>query len=349
MLSIRDIQKIDVQKICLAYERWPTLARESYEEKNEQLDLKNIDHFVFAGMGGSSIPGEIISDWLIDVSDIPIHVIKGFHLPKHVGKNSLLLALSLSGDTEETLSIVDEAIRRGVTIGTLSSGGMLETISEKQGIPFTKVPKVLVPRVSFPFLLYPCARILHESNLLKNNWKEVLNSIIELEKTSRMIMSETSLDNNPAKKIALEIFKKIPLIYGSPLNRSVAIRFKDSLNENAKIHAVTDTLPELCHNEVMGFEEENRGMKHPILLRHHGESVETTIRFEILKNIIESNGYEVNEVWGNGNDRLSKIISTLYILDYVSIYVAVLRGVDPTPTHSIDQLKKDLVSKRNNI
>ena len=177
MLSIRDIQKIDVQKICLAYERWPTLARESYEEKNEQLDLKNIDHFVFAGMGGSGTLGDTFNS-IMSKTDIHVSVIKGYKLPKTVDKNTLVISTSVSGNTQETISILKQVKKTSAKSISFSTNGHIEKYCFRNKLQYRQVKKNHSPRASFPSFLYTMLMVLKPMLPIKNT--DIINSMKKL-------------------------------------------------------------------------------------------------------------------------------------------------------------------------
>lgn len=345
MLERREVAKIDISGMHVAYENWAQQAESALALRVNLPKVGKVDRLFFAGMGGSAMPGEIVSDWLGLTSEIPITVRKDHHLPKFVRRGSLILAISHSGDTEETLSIVAEAIRTKVDLAAISSGGLLEKVCERKGVPHTKVGKVLVPRVSLPYLLYPCIKILRESGAIDVPWSEVSNSVRIIEQLSKKLSVDTPLAENPAKKLAARIYQGTPVIHSSPLNRSAALRFSASLNENAKMHSIFNNLPELVHNELEGWANGADTKEIPVLLRYKDEPPEIRSRFEALSEALSALGLEIQEIWGTGSDSLSVIMSTIYALDYTSLYTAILRRVDPTPTTGIDSFKKRLKTK----
>jgi len=349
MLSQLEVKKIDKSGLYKVYEDWPKYCREAYEIKINAPDASNVEKIIYAGMGGSATPGDILQDWLKDSIEIPFYVVKDYHLPKFAGKDTLVIAVSCSGNTEETLSIVHESLKIGCKIATISSGGLLEKISLKKNIPHNKIIFTLLSRASFPQIFYVSAKILASCGFIKGLEDQILNSITVIDNISKHISIEAPIKENLSKKIAVQLHDSIPLIYGSNLNRAVAIRFKNVLNENAKMHAIVDVMPELCHNEIVAWEGiKNKPLK-PLLLRYRGEPPEVKVRFEIFKELIKDAGFNVLEAWSRGNDRLSKIISLLYILDFSSLYMAVLRGFDPSPTFNIEKMKNELESRLNYI
>jgi len=344
MLSESEIERLDRSRLHSIYENWPTYCKNAYQIDVNVPDISNIEEIIYAGMGGSATAGDILQDWLRSSVEIPFHVIKDHHLPKFVGKNTFVIATSCSGNTFEILSIVKEAMEFGCRIATISSGGLLEEISLKNKIPHTKIRFILLSRASFPYLFYVSSKILKTCGLIRALEGQIQNSIKIIDQISKKISIKVSFKENLSKEIALKIYDSLPVIYGSGLNRAVAIRFKNVLNENSKMHAIVDVIPELAHNELVAWEGSDKKLLKALFLRYRGEPSEVRIMFEIVNKLISDTGSEVFEVWSFGDDRLSKILSLLYILDFSSIYAAVLRGFDPTPTVNIEKMKQGLKS-----
>lgn len=345
MLSPSEVKKVDKSGLYKIYESWPELCKKAYETEVNVPDASNIEKIIYAGMGGSATPGDIFQDWLKDNIDIPFYVVKDYHLPKFAGNDTLVIAVSCSGNTEEILSVVRESLKARCKIATISSGGLLEKISLKYNIPYNKIVLTLLSRASFPQIFYVAIKIIASFGFIKGLEDQIPKSIMVVKDISKHISIEEPIGKNLSKKIATQFYDSLPLIYGSNLNRAVAIRFKNVLNENAKMHAIVDVMPELCHNEIVAWEGiKNKPLK-PIFLRYKGEPPEVKARFEIFKELIEDTGFNVFEVWSKGNGCLSKIISLLYMLDFSSLYMAVLRGFDPSPTVNIEKMKNRLKSR----
>ena len=342
MLSSSEVKGIDKSGLYKVYEDWPIHCRKAYEIEVNAQDASNVEKIVFAGMGGSATPGDILQDWLKDNINIPFYVVKDYHLPRFAGKDTFVLAVSCSGNTEETLSIVHESLKAGCKVTTISSGGFLEEMSLKNNIPYNKIVFTLLSRASFPYIFYVSAKILASCGFIKGLEDQIPNSIRVVEDVSKIISIKALIEENLSKKIAIWLYDSLPLIYGSNLNRAVAIRFKNVLNENSKMHAIVDAMPELCHNEIVAWEGIKDKPLKPLFLRYREEPPEVKVRFEIFKELIRDAGFEILEAWSWGEDQLSKIVSLLYILDFASLYLAVLRGFDPTPTVSIEKMKQRL-------
>jgi glucose/mannose-6-phosphate isomerase len=346
MLSLPEIKSVDRSGLYKIYRNWYNYCEDASKIDVISPDVKRAEKIVFAGMGGSAIVGDILKDWFELTLKIPFQVVKDYHLPNYADKHTFVIAVSCSGNTEETISIVYESIKKGCMIATVSSGGILEKISIKNRIPHNKIKLILVPRASFPYLLYVPLRILSQSLSLKLG-HQIKNSINTIKNLSNRLHAGIVIEKNQSKKIASRVYNTIPITYCSPLTRSVGIRFKSSLNENAKVHTMIDQLPELCHNEIVTWEGHNKFPIKPIFLRYKGENPEVMVRFEVIKDIIKNKGVDILELFTEGNDHLSKVMSLLYILEFSTLYLAVLQKIDPVPTLNIDKLKFELEQRLN--
>ena len=336
MLSIRDIQKIDVQKICLAYERWPTLARKSYEKKNERLDLKNIDHFVFAGMGGSGTLGDTFNS-IMSKTDIHVSVIKGYKLPKTVDKNTLVISTSVSGNTQETISILKQVKKTSAKSISFSTNGHIEKYCFRNKLQYRQVKKNHSPRASFSSFLYTMLMVLKPMLPIKNT--DIISSIKKLEFTQKKNSIENLTGKNPSLNLA-EWMDGIPLIYYPYGLNAAATRFKNSLQENAKTHAIIEDVIEASHNGIVAMEKPS-DVK-PILLRGKDDSKKTKERFDIFKEYFKENNLDFREIFSVDGNIITKIVNLIYLLDYASIYMAIKSKTDPSPVNSIDYIKKRL-------
>lgn len=342
VLEFEEFERIDRFGFYRDYIDWPNHANEALKIDVKYPENIEVDRIIIGGMGGSGIIGDIIQDWLQFKVDIPIHVIKDYHLPKFINRRSFILVISCSGDTEEALSILSEALKINAIITTISSGGILEEVSKRKGIHHTKIKMLLTPRSSLPYMFYTSAKILIKSNLINDFTNELQNSINVLKDISKTLTPNVDLEQNISKQIADWLHLCIPIIYASNLHRSAAIRFKNSLNENAKIHALVEILPELCHNDLAAWLKNGLEGWRPLFIRYPNEPIEVLERFNAIKEIIEESGIEIMEVIAKGESNLDYIMSAIYILDFASIYSAILRGIDPKPIPNIDRLKSTL-------
>jgi len=317
------------------YDKWPQIAKESYESNLEPIDIKDIDHIVFSGMGGSGALGDIFSS-ILSKTDIHVNVVKGYHLPRTVDSNTLVVTTSISGNTIETSSVLDSARKTGCKLIGFSSGGKMEEYCAKNNVMYRKIPMHHSPRASFPVFLYSILKTLNSVIPVKK--EDISESLVEMENSQKLI-SSSNLENNPALNLA-DWINGIPMIYYPWGLQAAAIRFKNSLHENAKSHAMVENVIEACHNGIVSWEKPSSVQ--PVLLEGEDDYVKTKERWKILKEYFEKNNIDYRQVFSVKGSILSKLIVMIYFLDYTTIYRAVMLGVDPSPIKSIDFVKNRL-------
>lgn len=318
------------------YDKWPEIARESFESSQEIVDFENIDHIVFAGMGGSGAIGDIFSS-ILSKTKIHVNVVKGYLLPATVNSNTLVITISVSGNTAETLAVLDSAYKTKCKIIAFSSGGKMLEYCTKNKIKHRLVPQYHSPRASFTSYLYTMLKILH--SVLGIKQEDIFESITELEKISKEIGSSNLTKNNPSLSLA-EWINGITMIYYPFGLQSAAIRFKNVLQENAKIHVIAEDILEACHNGIVSWEK--KSSVKPILIQGRDDYIKTKERWKIIKEYFYQNKIDYFEIVSIDGSILSKLICLIYILDYCSIYNAILTETDPTPVKSIDFIKSKL-------
>ena len=297
-MNIEDLEKIDSKKMYQTYDKWPEIAKDSFADDFEKFDVKGIDHIVFSGMGGSGSIGDVISA-ILSKEDIHVSNVKGYHLPKTVDSNSLVVATSISGNTKETLTVLEKAKKTDAKIVAFSSGGIMQKFCENNNIFFKKISMVHSQRSSFTKFLYSILKILQDILQMKEN--DVKESISLLDKTRNNIFSDNLKDDNTSLRLANWI-KEIPLIYYPWGLQPAAIRFKNSLQENSKTHVITEDIIEACHNGIVAWERNSKVQ--PILIRGHDDYIKTIERWNILKEFFGENGIEYFEVNSNNGNFL---------------------------------------------
>ena len=302
------------------------------------------DSIIIAGMGGSAIGGEIVKDWARNKAKTPIEVSRDYSLPDYADAKSLVVVSSYSGDTEETLSAFLDAKRRGCMICCISSGGLLLEYAEKFGVPFLIVPEGMPPRAALPYMFIPLLRWFEKVGFVSGFSEEFLEAIRVLGNVAKENSPEIPVEKNPAKTLATGIFGTIPVVYGFGIYRSAAQRFKQQFNENSKVPAKWEYLPELDHNEIVGWEDNGNLAKHfsAIFLRSKNETDEVRSRIEITKKLMSEAVSKQFEVWSQGKNSMANMLSTIIMGDFTSVYLAALLKVDPTPVQTITALKKEL-------
>jgi glucose/mannose-6-phosphate isomerase len=322
-------------------------AAKHYEKAAQIAESVTFDYakpqaVIVAGMGGSAIGGELLKDWARDTLPIPLEVCREYTLPAFASKKTLTLIASYSGETEETLSVFLDAVKRKCMVACISSGGKLLELSRKMQMPTLQIPTGIPPRAALPYLFTPMAIFLEKLGLISNFKAEISEAITVLKQVCSENAPEKPLKENFAKELAFKINGTVPVVYGFGFYRSVAQRFKQQFNENSKIPSKWDVFPELNHNEVVGWEKAEKLAKHftVVIIRDKRESEEIKCRVEATKELLDNKVAGIYEVWSRGEGKLARMLSTTLIGDFTSVYLALLRGVDPTPVETISLLKK---------
>ena len=302
------------------------------------------DNIVISGMGGSGIGGDLLKDWAKKQTSVPIEVNKDYELPEYAGEKTLVFITSYSGDTEETLNAFLDALKRKCMIFCVSSGGALLENAERLGVPYLRVPGGMPPRAALPYMFVPLLIYMERAGLVEGASKELFEAMPLLEKISQENAPDKPTVENYAKALALNIGKTSPVIYGFGIYRGVALRFKQQFNENSKIPAKSEVFSELNHNEIVGWEraEELGKSFSAIFLRDKEEPAAIQSRIEITKELVEQAGVDVLEIVAQGKSSLARMLSTILVGDFTSVYLSVLRGVDPTPVKTVNYLKDTL-------
>jgi len=318
------------------YDSWPDLAANAYEAAHKQIDYNDISHIVFAGMGGSGAINDIFSS-ILSKTKIHVSSIKSHIIPNTVNSDTLVVTTSISGNTMETLSILEDAKKIGSKIIGFSSGGKMQQFCNEHGLEYRNVSMVHSPRSSFASFLYSMLKVLEPVIPIgKGDVKESLN---QLEKTGGLIGSSNLTEENPALELASWI-TDIPLVYYPQGLYASAVRFKNSLQENAKLHVMIEEVGEACHNGIVSWEIPSNVQ--PILIQGIDDHMQTKLRWKVFKRFFDEKGIDFKDVFSNEGSLLTKLMNLNYLLDYSTIYHAVLSKVEPSPISSVDYIKNNL-------
>jgi glucose/mannose-6-phosphate isomerase len=331
-----DLERIDVNSMYKTYDNWPEMAKISYESSKDPIECKGIDNIVFCGMGGSGALSDLFAS-ILSKTNIHVSIVKGYHLPVTANSKTLVIASSVSGNTLETLSVLNSALNKKCKTISFSSGGKLEDVCKKNNIPHRKIPMYNSPRASFPTYLYSMLKIL--SPIIPVKITDIKESFHLLDNFQKNISSNNIHEGNSALDLASWI-TNIPMIYYPWGLQTAATRFKNSLQENAKMHVMSEEIMEACHNGIVCWERSSK-IK-PILIRGDDDYVKTKERWEIFKEYFHEKNIEYKEILSIKGSILSKIICLIYFLDYTSIYRAILSGNNPTPVKSIEFIKSKI-------
>jgi glucose/mannose-6-phosphate isomerase len=340
------IKNIDKSNMLGTLDAFP----EQIQEIISKINTVNLDDFkdfkptkiLIAGMGGSAISGDILNSWLVDRIEIFVQTVRDYTLPKIADENTLVFAISYSGNTEETLSAVEDAFGKKCKVICITTGGRLQQYCSERNMPVVTIPTGLAPRAAIAYLFFPLVVILERLGVLKEV-TELHNLMEKLKKLRDSINPNVPYDKNQAKKLANELKSGVPYIYAYSYLNVIATRWKNQLNENGKVLAMVGEIPEMNHNEIVGWSGDDNKIANRfvvILLRSSDEHKQIMKRFDLVKKMLEAITLKVIEVQAIGDDILTKMFYTLYLGDYVSVYLALLRELDPTPVIAIENFKK---------
>jgi glucose/mannose-6-phosphate isomerase len=302
---------------------------------------------VVTGMGGSSISGDLLRAYLHVECHVPLMVNRHYSLPAFVGPETLVCAVSFSGNTEETLSAFGEARARGASLLAVTSGGQLAEMADAWRIPCVRVPEGLPPRATLGYLFTPMLVTLARLGLIADQSAPLAEAIEVLRELGAQYRPGIETFRNLPKALAIDLHDKFPVIYGvQDLSDVVAYRWRTQFNENSKVLASHQAFPELNHNEVVGWQGVLASALQPwvVLLRDPQELARVALQIDITKTFLQERAAGLTEVWSRGHSRLARLFSLLYTGDFTSYYLALLRGVDPKPVEAIDRLKSRLTS-----
>ena len=311
------------------------------DRAGRSVDPGEARRVAFAGMGGSAIAADVFCAFARDRAQVPLEVVRGYEPPAYLGEGDVLVAVSYSGATEETLSAAQIALRKGCRLVAVTSGGRLRDLARAHGAATAEVPPGLPPRAAFGHLFGAIVG-LARAWVPAEAAADLESAAGHLERLRASYDPEVPILRNRAKALARAIRGRTAVVYGPPPYGPVALRWKTQLNENAKVHAFAGTVPEADHNEIVGWSYDPAARRFvPIVLRDRDESPDMERRLDATREII-GRKVKVHEVRQDGDTLLGRLLGTLLLGDYASLYLAILLGRDPTPTAPIDELKRRL-------
>ncbi|TXC85350.1 bifunctional phosphoglucose/phosphomannose isomerase [Luteibaculum oceani] len=296
---------------------------------------KTFKNVVITGLGGSGIGGRIVSQWVANESQVPIYSNSNYSLPNFVGKDTLVVACSYSGNTEETLESVDEAIARGATLFCISSGGKLIDLAKAKNIDFIQIPGGLPPRAAIGYSLTQLTVLMKQVGVAQ------FAPFKEISSACEMLQANLDEIKATAKSCAEKIHHKQVVIYTEAMYEGVAIRLRQQLNENAKILCWHHVLPEMNHNELVGWAGGHKEIA-VLNLRNEDEHKRTKERFKISGEIMGRHTDNIIDINSKGSSRVQRSLYHIHLGDWISVYLAELRKVDPIEVKVIDFLKGTL-------
>ncbi len=307
-------------------------------------DYSGVNKAVILGMGGSAIGGDLVHALALKQGGIPILVHRDYDLPPVVDEQTLVIASSYSGNTEETISSFSRALETPAKKLAITTGGRLETLARENNVPVFCFHYVAQPRAALGYSLFSLLAIFQKLGLLSIESKDVDETTRVLGELSSRLDSKVPLYINPAKQLATKIFGRLAIIYGAGVLSPVAVRWKAQFNENSKAWAFAECFPELNHNAVVGyrFPAWLGERAFAVLLRSPSLHHRTLMRYQITSEILADAGVACEFVDAQGESSLSQMMSVLLLGDYVSYYLAMLNHIDPSPVEVIAYLKERL-------
>ena len=303
-----------------------------------------INKVVVTGMGGSALAALLIKSWQESKLNITFEIVRDYKLPNYVDDKTLVIASSYSGNTEETLSCLDEALKKGANIGCVSSGGKLVEIAKNNELPYVVLPSGIQPRMGVIANLRAILAVLVSYGVVsQSDFDEVKNLGPWLNIESKKWGRDVSTSENQAKQLALLSAGKTAIFYSSTAMGGVAYKWKISWNENAKNVAFWNVLPEFNHNEFMGWTSHPVEKPYVVFdLRSSFDHPKITKRFEISDRLLSGKRPKANVIELQGESVIAQMLWASIFADFVSIYLAILNGVDPSKVELIEKLKQEL-------
>ena len=306
-------------------------------------DVKALDRMpsrvLVVGMGGSAISGDYLATWLDAQGRVPLLVSRHYELPEWVDKDTLVLGFSYSGRTEETLAAFAAARRKGAMLGAMSTGARIEELAKGYGAPFARVQGGLQPRAALPAAFGTAAMFLDRLGLLKAE-ADLRKTVRTMRDLVAEVEPKVPADKNEAKRLAAHSHERVAAVYAAGLLTPAARRLANQFNENSKVVSFWGVMPEMNHNELVGWAGDDRLERFTtVFLRYADEHAQAKARYDFTGRIIQDRGGRVVEVHARGSTIPERLLSVSLVGDAASVYLAALRGVDPTPVRVITELK----------
>lgn len=293
----------------------------------KDIKIWDVTSVVVCGMGGSALPGDLLKSYIGD--EIPVEVIRDYSIPKHYKKGALIFVISYSGNTEEAISCMKDGLKRNLDIISITSGGVLEKTGTKRKII---VPKGIQPRQAIAYMLLPMINVLVNAGVMKKP--------LELDRLAPMISQHHAAAVEQAIKLSGKLIGKTPVIYASNANFVLAKDWKIGFNENAKIKSYWNVIPEMQHNEIVGYTEKDEDT-FVILLTDEEDHPQIKKRFQVLKKLLSEKSPYI-EMRLTGEKKLGKYFLSIYLANLTSFFLAIREDKNPTPVKVVEELKKML-------
>jgi glucose/mannose-6-phosphate isomerase len=348
MKDIAHLKTLDKHHIFDAVDAQPAHLRLNFADSMTD-DItpdwgEGLENVVVAGMGGSALAADIAKNWLSSRLARPLEIVRGYDVPEYVGPNTLFVASSYSGNTEETLSAIEQAQKRSARIVVMAAGGKLLEIARAKRYFTLELPQVSQPRLSVFAGLKALTCVFSDLGWIGD--LDVRRELLDAANWLDVEKSKLSLDNLEEDNLALTLARHMhgapAVVYAGPSLRAAAYKWKIDINENAKQLAFCNVYPELNHNEYQGWLFPEKKPMKSVQLQSSLDNERVQKRFEITREILDSHGFEPIVVNAEGRTHIQQLLWTILLGDYVSAYMGILNGIDPTPVALVEELKKKL-------
>ena len=309
-----------------------------------------VENILVCGLGGSASGGDFLQAYLGNSLKIPFLVNRGYSIPGFAGPSTLVFVCSYSGNTEEIISAFQESREAGCQVICSTSGGQLKELARQNECPCIQLPEGYPPRTALGYSSIPLLGVLSRLGVISDRSEEVRRAIPWVRSCIDRYGEHTPSQDNPAKNLALQAYRKIPIFYGSQSRlEMVAVRWRTQFSENAKQLAYSGVLSEMNHNEIAGWRHPAAHFQHllPVFLRDCDDHPRIQLRAEITAKMLKKESGACFECWSEGESWLQRLLALMLLGDYASIYLAFLNQEDPTAVEVIDSLKlrlKDHIS-----
>ncbi|MEX0878013.1 MAG: bifunctional phosphoglucose/phosphomannose isomerase [Candidatus Spechtbacterales bacterium] len=333
-MNEKNIDSYNMRQIILDFPRQFPVGYGAVGDAGKEFTSKEFKNIIIAGMGGSALAGEVLT--LLSGAlklQLPVFIHRDYGLSSMANKNSLIVTLSYSGNTEETLSVYQAAKEKGITLAVITSDGSLKQMAKKDKKPLAIVPEGIPPRLAIGYQFSALLAILSNVGIIEP--KEDVVQKISSELKSAEVMSL-------AKELVGEIKEKTPIIYSSKANSPLAYIMKIQINENAKRHAFYNSFPELNHNEILGYENSNPDNFFVFMLRDKNDHPKNQRRMEITARLLEKRKYKVKFIDIEGENMYNRAFNAILFGTWLSYYLAIQDSIDPTPVTLIKEIKRSL-------
>lgn len=315
------------------------------EDVGLKITPENIKNVCIAGMGGSAIGGDLIKAYSYKTCPVPVQVTRDYEVPAWVGEHTLFIASSFSGNTEETLAALANARRQGAQAAAVTSGGQLLLKAADEDFSYIKIPGGMPPRAALGYNFVSLFRIFQYMDYLDEGEHALSETEVFLNDQATLL---SDFEDNEALALAEDLKDTLPIIYSnSTLLEPVNMRWRCQFEENSKTIAYGNTLPEMNHNEIVGWEQiaHLTGRLSVIMLVDNEEDPRIMKRMRIVKELIEDQAASITVLRTRGDSRLTRMFSLIQLADWTSYYLALINRVDPTPIAKIDMLKSKLAEQ----